>query len=315
MIIVSCQPDSVFMHWQIEVQLLNFIDNGIDLKKYYPIFGYKNHVSKELLNLIVKYPEVNWRTYEDDRDRNSDFYPPSIKPYLLYKFFKNESIGSDIFLIDQDLLFTKGLDFLDDKLDDRKCYLSNTDEYTGSKYIKSKGLGIWDTICDIIGLNQYMASDVKTGGAQWLLKDVSDSKFWMKCYNDSNIIYKYLKNLESVNINNFDETNTPIQKWTAEMWSIFYNLLKTKKRDNIIIDDDMSFAWATDNISEVFKHNMYHNAGVTKDKSNTLFFKGQFLNGLNSDINTDNYDKNSATQFYLKYVKILLNKQKYERPI
>ena len=67
-----------------------------------------------------------------------------------------------------------------------------------------------------------------------------------------------------------------IQFWTAEMWSLLWNLWlygnKTK------ITNELEFSWATDSIEIYNKRPILHMAGVTQDMRFKKFYKGEFIN-------------------------------------
>ena len=103
-----------------------------------------------------------------------------------------------------------------------------------------------------------------------------------------------------------------IQFWTAEMWSLLWNLwyfgIETK------ITPEFDFSWATDSIIEYDKKPILHMAGVTEELSNTKFYKGAFINvnpleKLKENINFFNYvDKKSATIKYVDLMKTIIKK-------
>jgi hypothetical protein len=97
-----------------------------------------------------------------------------------------------------------------------------------------------------------------------------------------------------------------IQFWTAEMWSVLWNLWYFKIETKVV--DELSFSWATDSIKTYEKHNILHMAGVTDDLKTKKFFKGEFINinpinKLKENFDYFNYiEKESCT---LKYIDIM----------
>jgi hypothetical protein len=65
------------------------------------------------------------------------------------------------------------------------------------------------------------------------------------------------------------------------MWAVLWNLWFWDKQ--VRVSDKMSFSWATSSIDQWDKHTIYHNAGVTSDRTD-LFFKGGYQNTLPYDV-------------------------------
>jgi hypothetical protein len=104
-----------------------------------------------------------------------------------------------------------------------------------------------------------------------------------------------------------------IQFWTAEMWSLLWNLwyfgIETK------ITNELGFSWATDNVNIYEKQPILHMAGVTHDLKGSKFYKGEFinvnpLNKLKEDMNYfDFVDTNSSTIKYVEIMKRIVKNQ------
>jgi hypothetical protein len=105
----------------------------------------------------------------------------------------------------------------------------------------------------------------------------------------------------------------PIQFWTAEMWSLLWNLWYFNF--DVKISEKLSFSWATDDNISYEKHPILHMAGITDDLKNTKFFKGDYINispleKLKENINHFDYvDKNSSTINYINIMKDLIEKE------
>jgi hypothetical protein len=101
-----------------------------------------------------------------------------------------------------------------------------------------------------------------------------------------------------------------IQFWTAEMWSLLWNLWFFKKETKVV--SDLDFSWATDSLKEYEKKPILHMAGVTQDMKDKKFYKGEFimtnpLDKLKEDINYFNYiDKESSTIKYIEVMKSVI---------
>jgi len=106
-----------------------------------------------------------------------------------------------------------------------------------------------------------------------------------------------------------------IQFWTAEMWSLLWNLWRDNKQT--IITKELDFSWATDSIEVYEKKPILHMAGVTEDLKNTKFYKGSYINvdplkKLKENINYFNYiDSKSSTIKYIENMKTYLQKYSF----
>ena len=106
--------------------------------------------------------------------------------------------------------------------------------------------------------------------------------------------------------------NGEVQFWTAEMWSILWNLWWWKYQTKVT--DQLKFCWATDPISFCETHPILHMAGITEELKKKHFYKGDFIEKnpiesfINDNLHFDYIDKNSATIKYLNEIKILTQK-------
>lgn len=308
LIFISAQPDIKYFHWQVELYLHNFT-KFISKDKCYVIFGYETEPSDYIKNLKEKYPNIYW--YKDDREDKS--YIPSIRPHILKKFFKEyPKLGKFVFYHDSDILFRKLPDF-NKLLKDDVSYLSDTISYIGYDYIVNsctkykkehtelpendlliKMAEIVDIPVETIRINQN-----NSGGAQYLLKNI-DFDFWNNVEIDSNKLYKLMTDYEK-------KYGNHIQKWTADMWAVLWNIWKKEQKTKV--SPDLSFSWATGTLEEYNKHNIFHLAGVTKDMKDKKFWKGGFIeenpiDKLKEDPEFFNYvEENSATNIYIDNMK------------
>ena len=67
-----------------------------------------------------------------------------------------------------------------------------------------------------------------------------------------------------------------IQFWTAEMWSLLWNLWLYGHKTKVI--KDLDFSWATDSIDVYEQKPILHMAGVTEDLKSSKFYKGEYIN-------------------------------------
>ena len=321
MLFVTSQPDVPYFHWQIRVYVENFIQKGINPKEIHVLFGVvtpNKEPSKESLEL--KNLGINVHHYIDDRDNKK--YIPSIKPFLVYKWLEQyPEHGECFFLHDSDIIFRKLPNF-EKLIKDDIIYASDTIGYIGYEYIKdccdryerhhpsSNKLQLLNEMCEVIGITPecVKCNQKNSGGGQYIIKN-TDWLIWKKIYFDSTLLYNQMLDYQK----RFPINPGEIQFWTAEMWSLLWNLWYFGKETKIT--KELDFSWATDDVKVYDKRPILHMAGVTADLKDTKFFKGDFINvspldKLKEDIMYFDYvDKNSSTIKYIELMKEIVKKQ------
>jgi len=320
LIFVSAQPDVPYFHWQTKVYCHNFIEKGIKPKNIHVIFAIVNGTEPSKQSLELKKLGIQVHHYLDDR--KSKTYIPSIKPYMIYKWLEEyPKFGKQFFLHDADIIFRELPNF-EKLLHDDFIYLSDTIGYIGYNYIKdccdryeknhpnSTNEQLLNEMATVVGIDTQKIKDNQSnsGGGQYLIKN-TNSEIWKKIYEDCTPLYNQMLNYQK----RFPIHPGEIQFWTAEMWSLLWNLwlfgLET------IVTEDLGFSWATDTIKQYEKHPILHMAGVTDNLKSTKFYKGDFINvnpldKLKENINYFDYvDSNSST---IKYIEIMKNIVKKE---
>lgn len=318
---VTAQPDVPYFHWQSEIYINNFIEKGINPNNIHVIFSMTNSrkvPSESSLNL-KKYG-VNVHHYVDDRDKRN--YIPSIKPFLISKWLKDyPHLGDCFFLHDADIVFRE-LPNYNDLLNDDIIYLSDTIGYIGYNYIKdccdryekqyplSQKKQLLQEMVDIVGvsIDCIKCNQENSGGGQYIIKNTT-YEMWDKIYKDCTPLYNQMLDYQK----RFPINPGQIQFWTAEMWSLLWNLWYFGFETEI--HDKLDFSWATDDIEQYNKKPILHMAGVTQNLKEKKFYKGDFINEnpldkLKEDINYFNYiEKNSSTIMYIEIMKnIIKNK-------
>ena len=304
---ISVQPDIPYFHWQVEVYVNNFISIGINQNDINVIFMIGLTPSVKVIELQIKYSEVRFFFYSDNRPDKS--YIPSIKPWGMFKhFIENKYLENEkIFYHDSDIVFREKID--ETFFTDNKWYLSDTISYIGYNYCISKGSEQLEKMADIVGISvdTIKENQNSSGGAQYIMSNIQ-AKYWEKVYNDSNALYKLMEGIELNNKQNgtWSPPNTvinyPIQKWCAEMWSTLWNAWYFGYKTEV--HKELKFSFATSPITEWYDRKIMHNAGVTVDINKTLFFKGDFINKSPFDENLEYVDKNKCS---FKYVENILN--------
>jgi len=315
LVFVTAQPDVPYFHWQIKLYTHNFIKKGIDPKNIHVILAMVHGATKptkgakELLN-----QGYNVHFYKDEREKKT--YIPSIKPFLISKWLEEyPEFGKSFFLHDADIIFNFLPDF-DSLLEDNISYLSDTIGYIGYKYIidccdryekqypKSEKGQLLKEMAEVVGLDVDLIekNQENSGGGQYIIKN-TDYKVWDKIYKDCTPLYDQMLNYQK----RFPINPGQIQFWTAEMWSLLWNLWLNGNNTKIV--KELDFSWATDDIKKYEKHPILHMAGVTENLRDTKFYKGDYINKdpietLNKNPRHFDYiDKNSSTVKYIELMK------------
>ena len=321
-VFVTAQPDVPYFHWQIKLYVHNFIEKGINPSQIHVILGMVHGKTEptsgglELLDL-----GVNIHFYKDDRIKKT--YIPSIKPYLISQWLKNSpEYGDCFFLHDADIIFRELPDFKT-LLNDDICYLSDTIGYIGYNYIidccrryerqhpTSEKNQLLNEMTSIIGIDTELIKTHQdnSGGGQYIIKN-TDYTIWQKIYEDCTPLYKQMLNYQR----RFPINPGQIQFWTAEMWSLLWNLwlfgYQTK------ITPLLDFSWATDNLEKYNAKPILHMAGVTENQKEKKFFKGEYINldpieALRSNPTHFDYIKeDSSTIKYIDVIKSFIKNKK-----
>jgi hypothetical protein len=162
---------------------------------------------------------------------------------------------------------------------------------------------------DVVGIDIDCVESNKenSGGGQYIIKNTT-SENWYKIYDDSNKLYNQMMDYQK----RFPISPGEIQFWTAEMWSVLWNLWYFKKETKII--NDLDFSWATDSLDIYNKKPILHMAGVTDNLKGSKFYKGDYINEnplekIKNDENYFNYiEENSSTIKYIEVMKSIVKK-------
>ena len=311
---ISVQPDITYFHWQVEVYVVNFISVGINPNDINVIFMTGPSPSTKVIELKNKYSNVNFYFYEDDRLDKS--YIPSIKPWGMFKHFsENKYLENEkIFYHDSDIIFRDKVD--ESLFADNKLFMSDTISYIGYEYCVSKGSEQLEKMANLVGISveTIKSNQESSGGAQYIMNNMQ-IKYWEKVYNDSNSLYKLMSDIEIGNIPNGTwspgkDNSYPIQKWCAEMWATLWNLWYFGYETEI--HKELSFSFATSQVSDWYDRKIMHNAGVTDNDKATLFFKGDYTNKIPFDANFDYVDKDKCSFKYVENILKLKDKHIYK---
>lgn len=301
---ISGQPATVYYAWQVEVMLNNFLKNGIEPSAIHVVCSHPTLDSLGMWeNLSKKFNEVGFFFYSDTREKHN--YIPSIVPHLLKKHFEKHPYlrAEAIFQHDNDMIFTGPVDW-SEFLHDDVWYLSDTSPYIGAAYIKSKGYGIYEEMCKIVGIPESLPelNQKDSGGAQYIMKNI-DHHFWEKTEKDANELYSFFME----HLNKYPQTDdyTPIQMWTAGMWSQLWN--GWYFGHEIRTTPKMDFLWPHEPVKCWNETPIYHNSGVVATSPSTTFCKNKYQQSLPYDIKLEDFNPEICS---FKYVEEIVSTAK-----
>jgi hypothetical protein len=281
--------------------ILNFIRNGVNANDIHIVCGYYGSVPERWRKLANTYNYVCFFFYPDDRPKKG--YIPSIRPYILHKHWiaRPELEKETVFYHDSDIILSKPFAFQHLSEGDT-CYVADTISYIGANYVRSKGEHYLDIMTSIVGVDKQLVIDNEkdSGGAQYIIKDI-DALFWETMYHDVEEMYTTVNQMIAEDKAK-DPSHHEIQIWCADMWCLLWGLWKRGKE--VKVTQELSFSWGTSNIEQWDMHNIFHNAGVTHERANELFYKGAYIHTLPfDDVSKKTYSDKFCS---IKYVDEIL---------
>lgn len=193
MIFVSAQPDELQFAWQTEVQLKNFKSLGIDLSKVYVLVGCRD-ITNPLVSDASRWDRckkygANIEYYPDLRE--TKFYAPSIRPYLLGEFFKkHEDLQEEyMFYYDSDIVLTEVPAF--EAMQDYRWHVSHADYISWNYIEEKKSPTLMRDMLSAVGLPEQVAKDKgqNVGGVQYFIYGTTPA-FWKKVEQDCERMWK-----------------------------------------------------------------------------------------------------------------------------
>ncbi|WP_160713427.1 hypothetical protein [Chitinophaga solisilvae] len=280
MIFLSAQPDDIIFLWQLEIQLLNFREMGIDPAGIHVLLAVNPHsgLRPEYRSLVNRQDLACFFIYPDNRTQRR--YPSGVRPHIIKQHFLRHTWLKDtaIFYHDCDIIFRELPDF-SQLIPGNTWYVSDTRTYLNADYICQHGPQVLKDMCRIADIppRTVINANDNTGGAQYVLKN-TDYHFWDKVETDSENLYTWLKDNQedyaaswAVNTGNNINDYTPIQHWCADMWAVMWNGLRSGHP--ISIHPELDFCWPSDNIARWHQCRIYHNAGILRDQRRKYFCK------------------------------------------
>lgn len=308
---IYAQPATIKFNWQIQVAVTNLLDLGVSPKDIFVIYAVnlKRDITYQpnLPELIRNKYHVNVFAYDDNREEEAKRYIPSIKPYLLWRFFSDQTkeVNYDYMYQDSDVVYKRLPNFNRTPVTPKHWYGSDTSSYLDATYIDSKGSDLLDKMANNVGVPSELVRSLKGNsiGAQLVMSNPL-AEYWRRSYMASYRLYDYLGKIEPEYKERYKREGRPneyvIQRWTAQMWTDLW--IPASMGVKMEPSKELDFVWATDTMKDLAKVNIYHDAGAgPKDK--TKFYKGNYNNVLPFGQNFSYVDKNSASYFYVKQIE------------
>lgn len=305
---VIAQQAIPYFSWQIETQIHNLIKNGVNPNNidYVCAIGIGQNVPDDYRKLADTYNSVRFFFYECDAKLTP--YVSVVRPNILKKHFAAhpELEHEAIFYMDSDVIFTRPPDwtkFLNDEI----WRGSDTQFYIGAQYIIGKGHGLYEKMCEIVGIDQAipLAHETNSIGAQYLMHNVNFS-YWEKVEKDAGALYEFLASDEQHHPSVTKENATPenpeyniIQRWTSDMWSVLWNAWYFGHET--LVEPEFDFVWGTQSKEDWDRHTIFHGAGILNTQEDMWFYKGSFTNKLPYDL-TNYVDPKYACHYWLKEI-------------
>lgn len=286
------QPASLRFQWELDVVLTNIRS----LDKSTPIVVLFLRNDPDVVDHIKsRYEGLEVHAYVDKRINNG--YAATVRPYLIHRYLEEfpEAEKETYFQIDSDVIFRELPDFSTMPLQERTCWASDCSGYIDYEYLitRQKGEQIVEKFSEILNISVETIRKTPGGGAQWLYSNPT-SKLWWHIWQDCDLLYQYLQPL-----------NSDIQKWTAEMWSQLFNMVKFGWE--VKLSPELDFCRPTDDVKMWDLVKILHNAGVTGESANYLFYKGKYDQNtpFNEDLSWVRRDK--AGKRYAEAIETVYN--------
>lgn len=251
--------DRDYYLWQALCQIMNFRELGYEQDAVYPVIYWGKPSARLQSFLGSQNIKAKFVPFDDTRGIRN--YNASIKPWLMFKYFRDYPSEDVWCYLDSDVIFTKPFDFAPFEGIKHRFYGSDTKSYTGVEYIKSKGEQLFYELCNI-GIADPKQLESCTGweiGAQYIFQG-ANAAFWHDVYEKSSLVYKHSEDTKD---KYKPEGQYSIQSWCSEMYYTQWAAMKFGY--NPEITKLLDFAWSNWRESDWDKFPIWHNAGQTKE--------------------------------------------------
>jgi hypothetical protein len=295
---VCAQPCIPYYTWQVEVMIHNFMEMGINPNNI-DVVCVKQHgkIPDDWIKLAEHYNYVRFFFYDDTRINK--YYTSSIRPNVLKQHWeaRPELKDETIFYHDCDIAITNPISnwITTEMINDNNWYGSDCRWYISHSYIKSKGDDILKAMCAIMNIDDKLVekNELNGIGAQYIMKGI-DYDFWERVEIDCERLFTNITELNRIK-KSIDPSYHELQIWCADMWAVLWNAWKLGYQT--ICHDSLEFSWATSPKNIWNGLNIFHNAGVTDNKSG-LFYKADYMSKLPYNENLDIKEGTTSYEYW-----------------
>lgn len=289
-------PDHPYYLWQMIVQAVHLEELGFEDVHYLVYYGDRSSIrarrARDQLCARVHLMEQGNTRWLGRYNR----YDPAMKPMMVSRWMQRDRDRETVpFLyLDPDAVLTRVPDQWPEP-----WHASDTDSYTGPDYIRSKGEGLLDDMCGIVGVDPEVARSMTGIGAQYVIAGTT-AEFWRGVALASVEIHDLCINTRQDYWP--DDHEYPVQAWCAEMYAT--QLAALRDGLNPTPSESMKFMWADGDVSGWDDPDVmfYHNAGaVGHEEDGTHFRKSawQSVSPFGKSIRTD---PSSASHRYVQMI-------------
>ena len=251
---VSVIEDTSYLLWQQEIQCCHFNENFPSLNLEVVVL-YENSEPSLWAQHLSKNNNVHFYKIDTFIKQLAQKYKGFYHSYGYYLYVSEN--GCQPFCgIDSDVILNKTLNFKKIR-ESNSCHFSDCSSYLSyeylSQYLSEEQI---EDLCFIVGIKPEVVKKMKkVGGAQMVFKNFNADIFEKIAY-DGQRIQNYLVPLV--------KSGNKIQKHVAEMWSFAWNFALIS---DICVDEELSFCWATDDVSRMNETTFTHFAGFGEEGS------------------------------------------------
>lgn len=283
MFVLTAQPDEIVFAWQTEAQLFNYQSLGFDLSKIHILVGTKSEsdtisVMERWGTIQNKYPAANFHFMKDERQGKR--YAPSIRPFLIRKFFEErpDLVDDYMYYHDSDIVHSELPAFK--AMEDGRWHVSHAD-YISWNYIAEKNSPtLMKHFLNSVGIDEETVKEKgqNVGGVQYYIYGTTP-EFWQKVEQDCERMWGGFHDKFGIISNEFKQhsgrpmTQDDFQAWCTDMWCIYWNALLFGV--DVYVNPELDFVWPRDREKELDKHKIYHDSGIN-EKDTQFFSKGNY---------------------------------------
>lgn len=249
-------PDHPYYLWQALVQAVWLRDRGWPVTFLVYLTGPR--ISSRLQRLMGS-GLGEWVAWDEWRPVGQCGYNAAMKPGLVGRWLSAYSQHADEshLVVDPDCLPLRQWPDASPGV----LYGTDTDSYTGSRYLRSKNA--WRPLCDLVGVDPDQAAGYRGIGAQYVTSGLSGA-WWEEVAEVSAEAFRMLEQIPAPPGDAY-----PVQAWCAEMYVT--QLMAIRDGITPTVHPDMSMVWANGPRTRWDTEGFFHDAGQQVDDGKHFF--------------------------------------------